>query len=241
MKRHAKKQMWTFLLVFGGLAFVMALAAAGFKTQTARAEVEQAAYAVTAKKDGYELREYKPAILAKVLMDGPANEAMNRGFGPLAGYIFGDNTTKAPEGGEENIAMTTPVTMEANTPPPPPPATEPGNEKIEMTTPVTMEANAAAGNWVAFTMPSKYTLETLPTPKNSNVILEARPAYKAAAITFSGGGGMELMHEHEELLRACLKRDGVEVVGNPTYARYDPPWTLPLLRRNEVILPVKVP
>ncbi len=239
MKR-AKKQLITLVLMLVGLALITGLAALGFKTQTARVQVEAAKYEVAAEKDGYELREYAPSVIAKVLIRTDERFAMNEGFGPLAGYIFGRNVKKAAEGAEpesEKIAMTTPVTMEANVPPAPAET----SEKIAMTTPVTMEANAADGNWVAFTMPSKYTLDTLPKPKDENVVLEARPGYTAAAIRFTGGGGMARMREHEELLRACLKRDGMEVAGNPIYARYDPPWTVPIFRRNEVILPVKVP
>ncbi len=169
------------------------------------------------------MRAYESQVLAKVLMKGRPEGAMNKAFRPLAGYIFGDNRKRLPEGApseeSEKIAMTTPVTMES----------EEGAEADN------------AGNWVAFSMPSQYTLDTLPVPQNPDIKLEARKGYTGAAIRFSGFGGMKAMLEHEELLRACLKRDGVEVVGLPVYARYDPPWTVPLLRRNEVILPVKTP
>lgn len=238
MKR-AKKQLWTLVFMLGGLALITGLAAAGFKSQTARVQVEAAKFTSLGKKDGYELRDYAPSVLAKVLMKGDPNYVMNEAFRPLAGYIFGRNEKVAsPAGAEpesEKIAMTTPITMEANLPP-----EEGASEKIAMTTPVTMEAAADAGHWVAFTMPSKYTIETLPKPTNEEVKLEARPGYTAAAITFNGWGGMERMREHEDLLRACLKRDGIEVSGNPIYARYDPPWTVPIFRKNEVILPVKL-
>jgi hypothetical protein len=239
MKR-AKRQVLTLVLMLGGLGLITALGAAGFKTQTARVQVEAASYTSAGEKNGYELRDYSPSVIAKVLIRGNEDFAMNEGFGPLAGYIFGRNAKRAtPEGAEpesEKIAMTTPVTMEASQPP-----AEEVSEKIAMTTPVTQEQDSADGNWVAFTMPSKYTLETLPVPKDENVKLEARPGYTAAAIRFTGLGGMDRMREHEELLRACLKRDGLEVAGNPIYARYDPPWTVPIFRRNEVILPVKAP
>lgn len=235
MKRRRQRTLVTVLTMFM-LVLAFSLGAVGFRTQTARAEVEQAKYELLSKQDGYELRAYAPYVLAKVLMKGRPEGAMNNAFRPLAGYIFGDNRKRMPEGTSteesEKIEMTTPVTMESAE-----------SEKIPMTTPVTMESDAGAeaedaGHWVAFTMPSQYTLETLPVPQNPDIKLEAREGYTGAAIRFSGFGGMKAMREHEELLRSCLKRDGIEVVGSPVYARYDPPWTVPLLRRNEVILPV---
>lgn len=218
MKRRQQRTL-VILLTMGMFIGVLALGAVGFRTQTVRAEVEEAMYTLIEKKDGYELRAYAPQILARVKVEGRAEGAMNRGFGPLAGYIFGGNRKRLPDG-----------------------ALAEESQKIAMTTPVTMETTAAEGDgehWVAFTMPSEFSLDTLPAPRDEAVLLEAREAYTAAAIRFTGGGGMSAMREHEALLRACLERDGVEVTGQPVYARYDPPWTLPVLRRNEVILPVK--
>jgi hypothetical protein len=192
-----------------------------FATDLEREKVEKPRYEVIAEKNAYEIRRYEPYIVAQVVISGNEGDAMGRGFRPLADYIFGNNTKKS------EIAMTSPVI-----------AKEAQNEKIAMTSPVVQEENDSGETMVAFIMPSEYTMETLPEPNNDNVKLAAVPAQTFAAIRFSGMGGQDAMNEHEAMLRKALESDEVEITGKPIYARYDPPWTLPNLRRNEVMIPV---
>ena len=192
-----------------------------------REKVEQPEYTVLATKDGYEIRRYDACVVAQIKLDGPAESAMNRGFRPLAGYIFGGNTKRS------EIAMTSPVIQQSAQ-----------SQKIAMTSPVIQQPSADAEgsgseeHLVSFIMPREYTLDTLPVPDNDQVRLREMPGHTVAVIRFSGWGDTDAMQKKEDELTAALARDGVEVSGSPTYARYDPPWTLPNRRRNEVMLPV---
>lgn len=206
------------------LVMIAALATSGVAyAQMARAMVEKPDYDVLEKADGYEIRRYPEMLVAQVRMEMAPDDAMNSGFDPLAGFIFGDNVD------ESKIEMTSPVTQEADT-----------STKIAMTSPVTQEADADA-QLVRFIMPSEYTMETLPKPTNEKVEILTIPARTVAVIKFSGFGRHEKMLEKQAKLEEALARDEVEVAGDPTYARYDPPWTVPFMRRNEVMIPVAWP
>ncbi len=202
------------------LAVVLTVSAGAY-AQLARAMVEKPDFEVLKKGDGYEIRSYPACIVAQVEIEGEAAGAMSRGFRPLADFIFGENVSAA------KIEMTSPVTQEAKT-----------SEKIAMTSPVTQRAGDDA-HVVAFIMPGEYTLDTLPKPKSDRIQIREIPARTVAVIRFSLTGKHAQMLEKENKLREALERDGVEVTGPPTYARYDPPWTVPVLRRNEVMLPVR--
>jgi len=190
-------------------------------SQFTRAMVEKPRYEVLQKAKAYTIRRYPPCIAARVDIDGHEEEAMNQGFRPLADYIFGNNRAQS------KVAMTSPVTQEAKT-----------SQKIAMTTPVTQESHGGI-QVVSFLMPSDYSLADLPRPNNDAVRLETLPEKTVAVLRFSWVGEDKQMRAKEAELREALARDGIEVVGTPIYARYDPPWTLPLFRRNEVMLPVK--
>ena len=189
-------------------------------TQIARIMVEKPKYEVLAKGRGYQIRRYPSCVVAQVEIAGEAKEAMNRGFRPLANYIFGENV------GDSKIAMTSPVTRESAP-----------SQKIAMTTPVIQQAEGDA-HVVSFIMPSQYSLDELPRPKDSAVRLKAVPERVMAVWRFTWRGTDKHMQAKEKKLRAALDRDHIEIVGPPVYARYDPPWTLPIFRRNEVMLPV---
>jgi hypothetical protein len=96
----------------------------------------------------------------------------------------------------------------------------------------------SAGKWrVHFVMPSEYTLDTLPRPNNPAVTLREVPAHNYAVIRFSGLAGENKVAAKAVELKAWLEGRGIEPLGNPQLARYNPPWTLPFLRRNEVMIP----
>jgi hypothetical protein len=183
--------------------------------------IEEPEYRVIEKSGAFELRTYSPMIVAETRVSGSLAKASSAGFKLIADYIFGNNTSRS--GGNEKISMTAPVTM------------EPGSEEISMTAPVSIEHKD--GQWrVHFVMPSQYTLETLPEPNNPAVILREVPESNYAVIRFSGFTGEDKIAAKTAELMAWLDSKGITPIGKPVLARYNPPWTLPFLRRNEVMV-----
>jgi hypothetical protein len=188
--------------------------------------IEEPKYMLVEKSGAFELRTYAPKVLAETLVDGSLDAASSVGFKRIADYIFGNNT--AHNGGNEKISMTAPVTMAAK-------LDKSASEKISMTAPVTMQQTD--GKWrMYFVMPSQYTLSTLPTPNNPAVTLRELPATRMAVIRFSGLAGEEKAAKKTAELMAWLKSKNIVATGEPELARYNPPWTLPFLRRNEVMV-----
>lgn len=185
----------------------------------ALAETEQPNYSVEARSGDVELRLYSPTIVAEVTVAGNRDAAVNEGFRILAGYIFGGNEPAA------KIAMTAPVTQ------------QPG-ERIAMTAPVT-QAEAAGGWIVRFTMPASWTLQTLPKPKDARIRLVPVPERRVAAIRFSGLRTDARLASEAERLADFIRTRKLQPRGPLVYAYYDPPWTLPFLRRNEVLQAVR--
>ena len=110
-------------------------------------------------------------------------------------------------------------------------------QKIAMTAPV--QQSMAGEKEMAFMMPAEYALEDLPEPEDQRVSFREAPAYTAAVIQFSGWASAEKADENWQQLRRFLIKEGIEIVGEPTLNQYNPPWTLPFLRRNEIIVPVR--
>jgi effector-binding domain-containing protein len=185
----------------------------------ADSDVEHARYSVVSSNGSTEIRDYAPQIVAETTVAGERDEAIREGFRRLAGYIFGDN---APQ---QKIAMTAPVVQ------------APKGEKIAMTAPVD-QALAGEGWRVRFTMPAEYTLATLPKPNNEAVRLTEVPAKRMAAIRFSGVASESDLAENERKLVDFTREQGLTPMGAPHYAFYDPPWTLPWNRRNEVMVEI---
>ena len=182
---------------------------------------EEPRYEVIKKDNDFELRRYQPMIIAEVLVTGTLSEASNKGFRQIADFIFGNNEDPVKKQSEK-IAMTAPVTMEADT-----------SSKIAMTAPVTMEGSGGAWK-MAFVMPSKFTMDTLPKPKNSNVIIKQMPAQQVAVVTFSGWVDEEKLAAQTTRLNEWMTKNGLKSSGSAQLSRYNPPWTLPFWRRNEV-------
>jgi hypothetical protein len=181
-------------------------------------KVEQAKYTVVESQGNIQIRDYAPMIVAEAEVIGERKEAINQGFRIIADYIFGNNVPK------RNVAMTAPVIQQ--------PA-----EKIAMTAPVTHEG--VAGSWkVSFVMPANYTMDTLPKPNNNAVKLEKVPGKRFAVIRFSGLAGEDSLKKHTDGLNAFIKNKKLDPLSQPTYAFFNPPWTLPFLRRNEVMIEI---
>ena len=184
--------------------------------------LEEAKYTVIMREGSFELRQYEPHIVAETMVKGDYDKAGNEGFRRLFKYISGENQKK------QSIAMTAPVSQDA------------GPEKIAMTAPVSQEQTG--GQWrIAFVMPSEYTLDTLPQPVDPKVLLKQVPARRMAAITYSGSWSKARYEEHKALLEAFIQKQKLSPLGEPVLARYNSPFTLWFLRRNEVLIPVQAP
>ena len=177
-------------------------------------------YSVIKKQKEIELRQYAGYIQAEVsIVEKNYKAAIEKGFGVLAGYIFGNNISR------QKIEMTTPVQVSQS-------------QKIAMTTPVTVTGNDRFT--VAFVMPSDYNLDTLPLPKDNNIHFNPRPIHQMAAIRFSGYFQKDSIDKNKKRLSQWLKEEGLETEGDFVVAGYNPPWVPGFLARNEVLIKVKM-
>lgn len=158
-----------------------------------------------------QLRRYGPRIAAETTVDADEERARNIGFRRLAGYIFGANHRR------ESIAMTAPV-----------------SDTIAMTAPV-----AQSRSTIRFYMPSKWTMDTLPAPDDDRVRLVKVPGETVAVLRFSGDRSPRAVAAHTAELLETLRANDIEVTGEPQAWFYDPPWTLPWRRRNEIAVTVR--
>ena len=173
------------------------------------------------------MRVYDPKIIAEAEVPGTLKDASSAGFKLIADYIFGNNTSRTKLDDNEKINMTAPVTMQQSE--------QIVSEKISMTAPVTMEQTDQ--KWrMHFVMPSEYTLDTLPKPNNPAVTIRQVQGAKYAVIRFSGFAGEAKVERMTAELEKWLKGKNIKAIGNPELARYNPPWTLPFMRRNEVLI-----
>ena len=175
-------------------------------------------YTVVKKDRTYELRQYPAHIKAEVEVAGSTYQgAVYQGFSILAGYIFGENIET------EKIAMTSPVQVS-------------NSKKIEMTKPVTVRGD---GNYtVAFIMPAKHTLETLPKPKDPRINLIMINSQIVAAHRFSGYFNENKVAKAKQRVEQFLIAEGFQAVGDFSVARYNPPWVPWFLVRNEVMIDI---
>lgn len=182
--------------------------------------VEEPTYRVLERREAFEVRVYAPVVVAETSVAGEFGPAGNEAFRLLAGYIFGGN------GGGKKIAMTAPVVTEPR-----------GGTRIAMTAPVAQERRGES--WVvSFTMPSEWTLESLPVPDDPRVTLREVGPRRVAAVSFSGTWGVERFEEKTRELLDEIGKAGLVPASPPVYARYDPPWTPWFLRRNEILVPL---
>ncbi|MBN2182701.1 MAG: heme-binding protein [Sedimentisphaerales bacterium] len=182
--------------------------------------IEKAKYTVIERAGKFEIRQYKAQIIAETIVDSGFDDAGNIAFGRLFNYISGNNRRK------ESIAMTAPVSQKA------------GSEKISMTAPVNQQKSE--GKWaISFLMPSKYTMDTIPEPLDSNVTLREIPPRKMAAFRYSGTWSRKRYEANKSRLEQFIADRELKIAGEAIFARYDPPFQLWFLRRNEVLIPVE--
>lgn len=182
--------------------------------------IEKAKYQVIEKQGKLEIRQYEAQIVAETIVDADFDDAGNIAFRRLFNYISGENRKK------ESIAMTAPVNQKSS------------SQKIAMTAPVNQQKTE--GNYVvSFLMPSKYTMEILPEPLDPSVRLRQIPARKIAAVRYSGSWSRKRYEAKKTLLEEFIRNKGLQITGQDIFARYDPPFQIPFLRRNEVLFEVE--
>lgn len=193
-------------------------------------DIETLNFKVLSRNDQYEIREVESYFIAETTMPGKSGFDLNgasKSFNVLAEYLFGKNRKK------EKMEMTTPVFTSKR---------QSDGEKMDMTTPVITKKVAGQDQWkMSFVMPSKYG-SNLPLPKDPSVRIKEVPKKIVAVIAFSGFVSDEEVEHRESTLREALKKDTGYRVKNGVsaeVAQYNPPFTLPFTRRNEVALEVE--
>lgn len=182
--------------------------------------IEEPAYTLVEKRDGYEIRDYAAYMVAEVEVSGSRDRGMSQGFRLLADYIFGNNTTQT------GIAMTAPVAESTSVP-------------IAMTVPVMERGSEGGMRKVTFSMPSKYTLESIPKPNNPSVILREIPAQRVAVKVFRWYATDRRIESIEKTLLSAIERDGLVATQLPSYAGYNPPLSAPWMLRNEIMVVIE--
>jgi hypothetical protein len=197
--------------------------------------IEEPKYEVVTADAQFEVRHYAPILIAETIVEGDMDAASSKGFRLIADFIFGNNQ-QADSDKKAKIAMTAPVTV------------EPQSSKIAMTAPVTVEPQAAESSmkttktWrINFVMPSQYTLATIPKPKNNAVTLREVPSKYFIVHKYSGFNTISRVQaKTDEAVEWATKRS-YKIIGTPQLSRYDPPWTLPMFRRNEIMIEIATP
>ena len=181
---------------------------------------EEPEFKLISEEAEFQIREYDPKIIAQVEVEGDFDEASSMGFKLLADYIFGNNLL---DGTSKKISMTTPVEM------------TPLAENLLMTSSILDDQ--INNKWsINFVMPQEFSLDTLPKPNNSQVNIIEVPKEKYAVIVFSGLIRESSYAEKVELLSNYLEENSFKQQGAIKIARYNPPWTLPFFRRNELMV-----
>ena len=183
---------------------------------------EEPEFTVIFQEDNFEIREYEPKIIAHVQTVGDFDDASSQGFKMLADFIFGNNTI---DNTSKKISMTAPVLASLS------------SKKISMTAPVIAENNN--NEWsISFVMPKEFTIETLPVPNNQDIKITTLPKEKFAVIVFSGLVRESNYNKKANLLNEFIKKKKLTPLSSIQIARYNPPWTLPFFRRNELMIKI---
>jgi len=194
--------------------------------------IEEPKFEVVLTDGIFEIRNYAPYIVAETWVEGDMDEASSKGFRLIADYIFGNNQAVI-SASSEKITLTEPAKVVTQ------------SAKIAMTAPVTIEPQMnsmsmeTSKQWlVKFIMPSQYTLTTIPKPKNSAVNLREVSSKQYAVLKYSGFNFQSRVQTKTQEVLDWAAKKNLQVIGQPQLSRYDPPWTLPLLRRNEIMIEI---
>jgi len=182
---------------------------------------EEQPFDVVGRYDGFELRRYPSHVVAEVTVQLPFEQAGNKAFGSLFGYISGQNRSRT------SVPMTAPVVQSAGS-----------SQKVAMTAPVIQHKTDEGGYAVAFVLPAAMTEESAPEPTDPKVTIRTVPSSLAAVTRYSGRWSQDSYEHHCADLLAAIEAEGLKPVGTPRFARFDPPFKPWFLRRNEVIVDV---
>ena len=205
------------LLILVSILFQSACSVLGIRSE------EEAKFQVILVQGDFQLRLYSSYVVAETFIDSDFDKAGREAFGRLFDYISGDNIKR------QKIAMTAPVMAAQDA--------ENSGQKIAMTAPVITEKQAEGWRYY-FVLPEEFTLASAPQPANPNVVLKQIPSKKVASIQFTGLRDEDIFNEKVSKLESWILENNLESVSLPSFAGYDPPWTLPFLRRNEVLIDV---
>lgn len=211
---------------------------------------EEPKHQIMLKKDNIEIRRYEPLITASISMSYFPNDNRGDAFRALASYIFGENKS------DEQLPMTTPVISSTSKKiPMTAPVITTTSKKMPMTAPVitkhvSSQLNSGSAPQdlknqskndpeMSFIMPSNLNLKTLPKPLDSRIKLTEIPSKTYAVIRFSGNYSDESFKEQTQKLMDWLLKEKIEILSEPQWAGYDPPFTIPALKRNEVMIEVR--
>jgi hypothetical protein len=196
--------------------------------------IEEPAYIVVPSntRSDYEIREYGKVLVAETRVEADFEDAGNQAFRLLADYIFGKNKNKTQLGTPSGPAITQGPAGVVS------PAGAPSGQKIAMTAPVGME-KSGSGYLVQFTMPQSLTLDSAPEPIDSRVKLREIPPRKLAVYRYSGSWSEARFQEKLSEFQALLRRDGLEATGPAHFARFNSPFMIWFLRRNEIWILVR--
>ena len=177
-------------------------------------------YQVLSDYGHIQIRQYPALVVAQTEINADYKNSSSQGFQRLAGYIFGGNKK------QQKIAMTAPVIQEQEA------------ETLAMAAPVIQQKSGTV--WLmAFVLPAEYSVSTAPVPQDSAVIIKEIPGKKIAVIRYSGSLSEQGIEEKSEHLKNWLSQQGYQAISEPKSAAYDPPWTLPFLRRNEIHIDIE--
>ena len=182
---------------------------------------EEPKYQVINDYGSIQIRQYPALVVAQTEINADYKTSSNQGFQRLAGYIFGNNKA------QQKLAMTAPVIQEQQA------------ETISMTAPVIQQKSADSTWLMTFVLPNEYSLLTAPIPLDPTVKITEIQSKKVAVLHYSGSLSEQGIKEKSEELDVWLKKHGYSIISAPQSAAYDPPWTLPFLRRNEIHIEIK--
>ncbi|MGR8981135.1 MAG: SOUL family heme-binding protein [Gammaproteobacteria bacterium] len=182
---------------------------------------EEPRYRVLLDHGHIQIRHYPPLVAAETEISSDYKSSGSEGFRRLAGYIFGKNQK------QQQISMTAPVIQERQA------------ETIAMTAPVLQQKKSDSVWLMAFVLPEGYSMSDTPKPLDPSVVIKEIPARKVAVIRYSGSLTEQGIDEKSEELKNWLNERDYKAISPPRSAAYDPPWTLPFLRRNEVHIDIE--
>ena len=214
MKLKIAKKMMFFIISF---ILLIILTLAG----TMMSQVKEPKYNVISFQKNIEIREYVPILVAQVAVTDERKSAISSGFKILADYIFGNN---------KSVMM---INRTA-------PSAQQEGKRISMTAPVIQQESKDSKNWnIAFVMPEEYSIKTLPQPKNKQIEIISIPRKRYVVIRFSGLPTEYALGKHKKNLIDFIAKERINARGTPILAFYNPPWTLPFLRRNEIMFEIE--